>query len=91
LSGSFGRPCYMGPCHHGMARPRVVEGGDGLKIWRVATNILNKQSRTADKGWFSSLEVGRGADNSLPSKTLSCNVTEGLRIGGNAVMNLQVP
>ena len=24
-------------------------------IWRVATNKLNKQSRTADKGWFSSL------------------------------------
>jgi hypothetical protein len=27
-------------------------------------NILNKQSRTADKGWFSSLGVGRGANNS---------------------------
>jgi len=24
-------------------------------IWRVAANILNKQSRTADKGWSSSL------------------------------------
>jgi len=24
-------------------------------------NILNKQSRTADKGWFSRLGVGRGA------------------------------
>ena len=27
-------------------------------IWRVAANILNKQSRTADKGWSSSLGVG---------------------------------
>jgi len=27
-------------------------------------NILNKQSRTADKGWSSSLVVGRGAKNS---------------------------
>ena len=27
-------------------------------IWRVAANILNKQSRTADKGWSSSLEIG---------------------------------
>jgi len=27
-------------------------------IWRVAINILNKQSRTADKGWSSSLGVG---------------------------------
>ena len=29
-----------------------------LQIWKVAANILNKQSRTADKGWFSSLGVG---------------------------------
>jgi hypothetical protein len=50
-------------CHHGMARPRVADRGDGLQIWRVAANMLNKQSRTADKGWSSSLEVGRGADN----------------------------
>ena len=28
--------------------------------WRVAANILNKQSRTADKGWSSSLGVGQG-------------------------------
>jgi hypothetical protein len=26
-------------------------------IWKVATNILNRQSRTADKGWSSSLAV----------------------------------
>jgi hypothetical protein len=24
------------PYHHGMARPHVADGGDGLKIWRVA-------------------------------------------------------
>ena len=28
-------------------------------------NIMNKQSRTADKGRSSSLGIGRGADNSL--------------------------
>ena len=33
-------------------------------ICRVAANILNKQSRTPDTGWSSSLRVGRGADNS---------------------------
>jgi hypothetical protein len=44
-----------------MARPQVADEGDGLQIGRVAANILNKQSRTADKGWSSSLEVGRGA------------------------------
>jgi hypothetical protein len=43
-----------------MARPQVVHGGDGLQIWRVAANVLNKQSRTADRGWFCSLDAGRG-------------------------------
>jgi hypothetical protein len=52
------------PCHHGRARSQVVEGGDGLQIWRVAANILNKQYRTADKGRFSSLGAWRGVDNS---------------------------
>jgi len=33
-------------------------------IWRVAANILNKHSRTAEKVWSSSLGVGRGANNS---------------------------
>ena len=35
-------------------------------IWRVAANILNKQSRRTDKGWSSSLGVGRDAYNSSP-------------------------
>jgi hypothetical protein len=39
---------------------------NGLRIWRVAANTLNKQSRTADRGWSSSLGVGRGANNSSP-------------------------
>jgi len=34
----------MGPCHHGMARPRVADGGDGLQIWKIAANLLNKLS-----------------------------------------------
>jgi hypothetical protein len=42
--------------------PQLADGGDGPPIWRVAANILNKQSRTADKGWSSSLGVGRGAN-----------------------------
>jgi hypothetical protein len=52
--------------HYRMARPQVADGGDGLQIWRVAANILNKQSRTVDKGWSSNLGVGRGANNSSP-------------------------
>jgi hypothetical protein len=54
------------PCHHGMARPQVSDGGNALQVWRVAANILNKQSRTANKGWSSSLGVGRVANNSSP-------------------------
>jgi hypothetical protein len=50
------------PCHHGMARPQVADGGDTLQVWRVAANTLNKQSRTVDKGWSTSLGVGRGAN-----------------------------
>jgi hypothetical protein len=49
-----------------MAHPQDADGRNGLQIWRVAANILNKQSRTADKGWSSSLGVGRGANNSSP-------------------------
>jgi hypothetical protein len=29
--------------HHSMARPQVADRGDGLQVWRVAANILNKQ------------------------------------------------
>jgi hypothetical protein len=54
------------PCHHGMARPQVADEGDGLQIGKVAANILNKQSRTADRGRPSSLGVGRGDKNSPP-------------------------
>ncbi|KAJ4428435.1 hypothetical protein ANN_24472 [Periplaneta americana] len=59
-------PCIVGPYHHGMARPQVADRGDGLRIWRVAVNILNKQSWTADKGWSSSLGLGRRANNPSP-------------------------
>jgi len=34
-------PYYVGPCHHGTARPRLADGGDGLQIWRVPMNILS--------------------------------------------------
>jgi hypothetical protein len=46
------------PCHHGMAHPQVADGREGLQLWRVVWNILNKQSRKADKGWSPSLAVG---------------------------------
>jgi hypothetical protein len=54
------------PCHHSMAGPRVADGRDDLQLWRLAANILNKQPRTNDKGWSSSLRVGRGPNNPSP-------------------------
>jgi hypothetical protein len=59
------------PCHRGMKeRPQVADGGDGLQIQKETANIFDKQYRTADKGWPSSLVAGRGAINSSP-----CNRT----------------
>jgi hypothetical protein len=60
-------------------------------IWKAAANTLNKQSRTADDGWSSSLGVGRGANNSSPWKT-KCYVIftcENLLV--STVMNFRVP
>jgi hypothetical protein len=35
--------CYLGPCDHCMAPVRVADGGEGLQMWMVAANMLNKQ------------------------------------------------
>jgi len=59
-------PMFCVSCLHTIALPRVTDGGDGLQIRRIAVNILNKQSQTADKGLSSSLGVGRGAKNPSP-------------------------
>jgi len=55
------------PYHHGMARSQVEDGGDDLKMWKVAANMSNKASQTADRRWSSRFVVGRGADNSWGS------------------------
>jgi len=39
----------VSPCHYGTALPRVADGRDGLQILKVATNILKKLSRAAEK------------------------------------------
>jgi len=38
---------------HGMARPQVTDGADGLPMWKVAVNVFDDESRTVDKGWSS--------------------------------------
>lgn len=46
------------PCRHDMVHPQVADVEDGLQMWRVAPDVLNKQSRTADCGWSSNLGLG---------------------------------
>jgi len=71
-----------------------------LSIWRVAENILNKQSRTADKGWSSSLGIGRGANNCSPHIYIMLQNIHAVSLAQdrdrwqalvNAVMNFRVP
>jgi hypothetical protein len=31
--------CYVGPCYHGISRPRVADGGDGLQLWTADVTI----------------------------------------------------
>jgi hypothetical protein len=40
-----------------MALPQFEDVGNGLQLWRIAENILNKQPRTADKALSSILGV----------------------------------
>jgi hypothetical protein len=42
---------------------QVADGGTAS---RAAANVLNKQSRPADKGWSSILGVGRSVNNFSP-------------------------
>jgi hypothetical protein len=46
----------------------VVAGGDYLQTWRIAMNILNKQSWTADKERSSTSVAGWEANNASLQK-----------------------
>ena len=60
-------------------RVRRLRMEEWRPIWRVAANILNKQSRTEDEGCSSGLGVRRGAKNSSPYKLrLLRNTLQGL-------------
>jgi len=52
-----------------MARPRVADGGDGLQIWRVAVNILNKQLTMGDP---QALGLGEGLTDPHREKPDCC-------------------
>jgi hypothetical protein len=55
-----------------------MDGADSLQRWRVAANILNKQSRTDDNGWSSSLRVGWGANNPIVKNKISYEMFNGV-------------
>jgi hypothetical protein len=46
-----------------MARRQAADEHEGFQIWRVAANILNKQSQTADKMWSFSFGLGLNVTN----------------------------
>ena len=50
----------MSPFRHGMARPQSTDGGDVLQTWKVAVNISNNQSRTAEGGGSPAWGLGEG-------------------------------
>jgi hypothetical protein len=63
------------PRHHSVAHRQAGDGGDGLHIWSLAANILNKQSRTADSGWSSSLGLGVGLITPYRKKKVTKRLT----------------
>jgi hypothetical protein len=56
-----------------MAHPQVADIGDGLQMWRITANILNKQSQTAD-GVALQLGVWAGANNPHHKKIVCCEI-----------------
>jgi len=58
-------------------------------IWRVAANILNKHSRTADKEWSSSL--GLGEVLTTPHRKNVSYYESFTKALVNAIINFRVP
>ena len=52
----------------------------------AAMNILNKQPRTADKGGFSSLGVGRGVNNFSQQKRIMLRRVNKERLGTGLIL-----
>jgi len=79
-----------------MTRPQIVDGRDGLQMWRVRMNILNKELRTAGKEWCppawgldEGLQTSHRKKKQLVTKYYTG--TRNLWALMNTVMNLQVP
>jgi len=72
---------------------RVANGGNGLRTWMVAANILNKISRTAENGKPSSLGFWSGVTSrhrrKLPCYEMLHRTSERTLV--ITVMNLWIP
>jgi hypothetical protein len=64
-----------------MASLQVADGGNGLHIWRVAANMLNKQSWTPDKGLSSNWGLGMGLKSPHCKRSFLQNITRSLGHG----------
>jgi hypothetical protein len=64
-----------------MECPQVANGGDVLQLGRIAANILNKQLRTADKEWSSSLGVSVWLTTPHSKESLLGKTTRSLGLG----------
>jgi hypothetical protein len=58
--------CFLEPLSPQHGASNGCGWRNGLQLGRLAANILNKQPRTDNRGWSSSLGVGRGVSNSSP-------------------------
>jgi hypothetical protein len=83
------------PCDQGITRLHHADGGDAIQIRRIAVNILNKQSQTADKGWHPAWVFdGRliTPHTKRNHHVTTCYIGPRNRRGlVNTVMNLRVP
>jgi hypothetical protein len=64
-----------------MACPWVVDGGDGLQIWRATENILDKQLLRAEPAEVSPPDLGFCiglATSQYKKNSILWNVTQGL-------------
>jgi hypothetical protein len=60
-------------CEGGMACPQVVDGGMASNV-EGSCKYLNKKSWTAEKGWSSSLGLGKGLTTHCENESLLRNI-----------------
>jgi hypothetical protein len=68
---------YMGPGHHIIACPWIVDGGDSLQIWRVTPNRLNKQLQVAERDGPPAWRLGMGLTTPHHKKTACYRMSHG--------------